>query len=131
MTTETKTKPRVSKVLVHWSEAPEFKENTDYKFSDFESLAYRVAKSHRTGGYLKTKVTVFFDDGSTYADVRIDLADQDECGFRDHMEKIVRYADTDRCREFYATIDRMNGEEVGTTAAFYKSFFDHFELVDA
>jgi hypothetical protein len=131
MNTEAITKPRVSKVLVHWSEAPEFKDSTEYKFSEFEALAYRVAKSHRTGGYLKTKISVFFEGDFTYGDVRIDLADHDECGFRDHMEKIVRHADSERCREFYATVDRMNGEEAGTTAAFYKSFFDRFDLTDA
>ncbi|WP_395175842.1 LPD25 domain-containing protein [Roseibium alexandrii] len=128
---DTSKKAHVSKVFVHWSESPEFSDNTEYTFSEFESLAYRVAKNYRHGGYLKTKVSVYFDNGFSYEQVRIDLADHDECGFRDHMEKVIAYAATERGQEFHRTIDAINGNDEGTSAAFYECFFDRFELANA
>ena len=131
MTQETQTKARVSKVLVHWSEAAGFGENQEYPFSVFERMAERAAQNHKTGGYLKTKVTVFFDNGFEYGDARIDLAEHDEHGFRHHMELAARHAGTERGRAFHRVTDRILGNEEGTNETFYLTSFDNFELSDA
>ncbi|EFO29249.1 conserved hypothetical protein [Roseibium sp. TrichSKD4] len=129
--TKLSNKARFSKVLVHLSEAPEFIEDKEYRFSEFEQIALGVALGHTEGGYLKTKISVFFDNGECYKQVRIDLAKNDERGFRDHMEQLIIFANSTRGEERHNEFDRIVGNEVGTTAAFYRTFFDHYELVDA
>lgn len=81
-----------TKVFVHWSEAGDeiAPDETFLDFQTFEERAARVARNHKSGGYLKTKVTVHFDDGSTYQ-ARIDLAADDEHGFQDGIEKRIAF----------------------------------------
>jgi hypothetical protein len=47
------------------------------------------------------------------------------------MEKVIAYAQTKRGEELHRTIDAKNGDAEGTSATFYKGFFDRFELANA
>lgn len=78
-------------VKVHWSESPEFKEETMYDFMDFERKALEVAKTNPRGGYDKTKVTVHFDNEETY-ECRLDLGcGGNDAGFADHCLSMLAY----------------------------------------
>jgi len=72
-------------VYVTWSESPAFEENSIYSFEQFERIAETVGANHTTGGYLKTKITVIFKDGTCY-EARVDL--NSEClNFQQHIEQ--------------------------------------------
>jgi len=72
-------------VYVQWSESPAFEDETVYSFEQFERIAETVGANHPTGGYLKTKITVIFKDGSTY-EARVDL--NSRClNFQQHIEQ--------------------------------------------
>ncbi|MDB6374665.1 LPD25 domain-containing protein [Photorhabdus bodei] len=90
-------------VLVHWSESKVFpvKEAT-FPFAIFERMANKAA-SLVNEGYDKTKVTVKFDDGNEYT-CRIDLAVNDEKGFRDHCMKMITFADSPKGELYCDTI---------------------------
>jgi len=91
-------------VLVHWSESGDFEKETLYPFADFECKALSSAFAHAGGGYLKTKITVNFDDGETYA-CRVDLAAHDELGFQHHVLQMIEFSNTDKGRAAYAADD--------------------------
>lgn len=80
-------------VYVVWSESPAFEDETVYSFEQFERIAETVGANHTTGGYLKTKITVIFKNGSTY-EARVDL--NSGClNFQQHIEQ---------CRDNYLAI---------------------------
>lgn len=86
-------------VFVHWSESPAFGEGETVPFREFEIRAAKVAADRGAGGgYLKTKITVNFDEGSTYG-CRLDLAQDDDRGFQHHMRKMLVWAETKRGQE--------------------------------
>lgn len=87
-------------VTVIWSQSPELGEGISYRFTDFERRALTVALSHgQGGGYLKAKVSVRFDNDSTY-ECRLDLA-WDICrGFRDHCQRLLAYAQSNMDKRF-------------------------------
>lgn len=87
-------------VLVHWSESGDFENETEYSFKEFEKKALYVALGHADGGYLKTKVTVKFDDGETYG-CRIDLALNDERGFEHRCKEMISYSETPNGASYY------------------------------
>lgn len=87
-------------VLVHWSESGAWGEEELCTFSDFEARALGVAMAYADGGYLKTKITVTFDDGETYQ-ARIDLAAGDELGFAHHCAGMISFYETDKGRDYY------------------------------
>jgi hypothetical protein len=78
-------------VHVHWSESDRFRPDTVMPFREFEDRALSVAMRHKDRGYLKTSVTVHFDDGSTYQ-CRLDLAEWDTHNFQHHIERGLRFA---------------------------------------
>ena len=97
-------------VLVHWSESGAWGEEELCTFSDFEARALGVAMSNADRGYLKTKITVTFDDGETYQ-ARLDLAAGDELGFAHHCAGMVSFYETDKGRDYYqrmGMIDLIN-----------------------
>ena len=102
-------------VLVHWSESLRFpRENVIMTFVEFEETAARVAWDNRHDGcYDKTKITVLFNDGSTYA-CRIDLKKGDELGFRDHVGQFIRGHEEGRHDRF------PNREQFDEMCAFLK-----------
>jgi len=77
-------------VYLNWSESPAFEDETVYSFEQFERIAETVGANHTTGGYLKTKITVIFKDGSTY-EARVDL-NSDCLNFEQHINQ---------CRQTY------------------------------
>lgn len=81
-------------VLVEWSESDAFYDGCDYTFTGFEARALKVAQAHKTGGYLKTAVTVTFDDGHTYG-CRLDLAPHQAHGFEHHINTCRSMLETD------------------------------------
>lgn len=86
---------RPTKVKVHWSESGEFVDGEEMPFDTFERRAFRVAFKNVDDGYLKTSITVFFDDedASEYT-MRLDLAKHDELGFRHAVEQRLAHART-------------------------------------
>lgn len=83
-------------VLVHWSESPEFRDGESLPFRDFERRAAKAAADKgRGGGYDKTKITVTFDNGDTY-ECRLDLAEDDDTGFEQHIRETLRFYETER-----------------------------------
>ena len=94
-------------VLVHWSESGAWGEEELCTFSDFEARALGVAMSYADGGYLKTKITVTFDDGETYQ-TRIDLAAGDELGFAHHCAGMISFYETDKGRDYYQRMDMID-----------------------
>ena len=95
-------------VLVHWSESGAWGEEVTIPYVEFEAQAAAVATGYTLGGYLKTKITVNFDDGETYQ-CRIDLAATDEMGFTDHCLDMLRFYETDKGRDYY---QRTNSEDL-------------------
>lgn len=77
-------------VTVHWSESGAWQKEQVVAYADFEKNAFAVALEHAGRGYLKTKVTVTFDDGEIYQ-CRIDLAAHDELGFADHCLSMLAF----------------------------------------
>lgn len=78
-------------VTVHWSESERFRDGETLPFADFELRAQSVAAAHKTGGYLKTNVTVLFDNGDTYG-ARLDLGiGTNERCFREHIESALKF----------------------------------------
>lgn len=87
-------KIRPTYVLVQWSESPDFKNDKIYPFDEFEELALKVANGQGVGkGYFKTKITVHFDGTVDTYTCRVDLAADDEVGFRNHAEHLIAYYD--------------------------------------
>lgn len=71
-------KPTVKSVRVEWSESGAFNDNTEYSVENYNWLAKLAEEEHKTGGYLKTKVTVIYSNGVEYAlrhDIGCDNAD--------------------------------------------------------
>ena len=62
-------------------------------FTRFETRARRVAFNHRTGGYLKTRVRIGFDNGDSH-ELRLDLAEHQDQGFQHHVEQGLAWAET-------------------------------------
>ncbi|MEQ9436037.1 LPD25 domain-containing protein [Hyphomonas sp.] len=85
-------------VYVCWSESERFPEKTLWRFERFEELAAQVAQAHRTGGYLKTNVTVIFSGGEDYV-CRLDLAPHDAQGFEHHAKRFI--SEFDRCDDAF------------------------------
>lgn len=80
-------------VEVHWSEAGHpLTQGRTLPFGEFEAAAQEAAMAHRTGGYLKTSITVHFDEGSTYG-CRIDLAayEPSERGFAHGIAQRIKH----------------------------------------
>ncbi|HHQ4546889.1 TPA: DUF3560 domain-containing protein [Aeromonas veronii] len=94
-------------VLVHWSESGAWQEEETVPFAEFEARALGVAMSYADGGYLKTKITVTFDDGETYQ-TRIDLAAGDELGFAHHCAGMISFYETDKGRDYYQRMDMID-----------------------
>ena len=89
---------RPTTVFIHWSEAGHpLNENTTMSFRDFEAAAEEAAIGHPGGSYLKTKITVSFDDGSTY-ECRLDLGAgyNLERGFEDGIKARIKHYDPDK-----------------------------------
>lgn len=113
-------------VTVHWSESGAWQKEQVVAYADFEKNAFAVALEHAGRGYLKTKVTVTFDDGEIYQ-CRIDLAAHDELGFADHCLSMLAFYDTEEGRDYYVAtasedlIAFMQGIDLGCSAA------DHVE----
>lgn len=94
-------------VLVHWSESGAWQEEETVPFAEFEARALSVAMSHADRGYLKTKVTVTFDDGDTYG-ARLDLAAGDTLGFAHHCLGMIRFFETEKGRDYYHRMDSID-----------------------
>lgn len=95
-------------VETHWSEAGgELDQHKVWAFDEFEAKAKSVAMAHKTGGYLKTNVTVLFDNGSRIQ-MRLDLAENDTHGIRDHVEGYRKFLATPRGKEYRESA--MQGE---------------------
>ena len=80
-------------VHVHWSESRYFpEEEKEYSLKEFEELASKAAYFHTDdGSYLKTKVTIWFDEARTDGQLyRIDL-NQEETGIRSHFSNMRAY----------------------------------------
>lgn len=78
-------------VKVYWSESNEFKDDELVPFKEFEKRCRKIAR--QTGcnsGYTKTKTLVLFDEGSQY-ELRLDLAENDDHGFKDRAIKTIAY----------------------------------------
>ncbi|MGL5297783.1 MAG: DUF3560 domain-containing protein [Plesiomonas sp.] len=109
-------------VTVHWSESRAWENEQVVAYVDFEKTAFAVALEHAGRGYLKTKITVTFDDGEVYG-CRIDLAAHDELGFADHCLSMLGFYDTEKGRDYYVTtasedlIDFVRGIDLGLSAA--------------
>ncbi|WP_387691830.1 LPD25 domain-containing protein [Photorhabdus sp. RM71S] len=77
-------------VLVHWSESKILSvKEVIFPFAIFEQMANKAA-SLVNMGYDKTEITVRFESGEKYT-CRIDLAVNDEKGFRDHCMKMIDF----------------------------------------
>lgn len=87
-------------VTVHWSESGAWQNEQVVAYADFEKTAFDVALEHAGRGYLKTKITVTFDDGEIYQ-CRIDLAAHDEIGFADHCLSMLAFYETPKGRDYY------------------------------
>lgn len=87
-------------VMVHSSESSTWREEVTMPFVEFESKAASVAIAYTLGGYLKTNITVNFDDGETYQ-CRVDLGATYEMGFTDHCLDMLSFYDTDKGRDYY------------------------------
>lgn len=107
-------KIRPFSVLVHWSESREFKDNELIDFAEFEKRALKVALSHAGGGYLKTKITVTFDNGKEYSD-RLDLGCNNTLNFAHYCFDLVLYAKAEQERD---------------PAGFVKNYADLIEIVN-
>ncbi|MBW3808161.1 DUF3560 domain-containing protein [Aeromonas jandaei] len=109
-------------VTVHWSESGAWQNEQAVSYADFEKTAFAVALEHAGRGYLKTKITVTFDDGEIYQ-CRIDLAAHDELGFADHCLSMLAFYDTDKGRDYYVAtasedlIAFVQGIDLGCSAA--------------
>lgn len=109
-------------VLVHWSESGAWQNEQTVTFVEFEKTAFAVALEHAGRGYLKTKITVNFDDGEVYG-CRIDLAAHDELGFADHCLSMLAFYDTEKGRDYYVAtasedlIAFVQGIDLGLSAA--------------
>lgn len=80
------------RVVVNWSESKHFKSGQEFEFFHFETQALKVALEHPFGGYDKTNVTVFFDNGHSHG-CRLDLGcGGNVCGFSDHCFRVREYA---------------------------------------
>lgn len=90
-------------VQVLWSESDAWAADQLLSFGEFEAQALAVAMAHAAGGYLKTKITVTFDDGKTYT-ARIDLAAGDELCFAHHCAAMLRHYETAEGREYYGSM---------------------------
>lgn len=97
-------------VLVHWSESGNFKNEELIAFDEFERRAFAAAIGHAGRGYLKTKITVNFDDGEQYG-CRLDLAARDELGFADHCRQMIAYAETEDGARKYEQIGMISAIE--------------------
>ena len=80
-------KPKPLFVHIKWSESNEFNDNEVIPFHEFEERATSIALAYDDLGYLKTKIVVLFSTGTSY-ECRIDLAKNDEHGFRHHCEQV-------------------------------------------
>lgn len=87
-------------VIVHWSESAAWENEQVVPFAEFEEKAAAVALAYVGGGYLKTKITVQFDDGESYG-CRVDLAAHDEFGFADHCLAMLAFYETEKGRDYY------------------------------
>ena len=109
-------------VTVHWSETGAWQNEQVVAYADFEKTAFAVALEHAGRGYLKTKITVTFDDGEIYQ-CRIDLAAHDELGFADHCLSMLAFYDTPKGRDYYVAtagedlIAFVRGIDLGCSAA--------------
>jgi len=75
-------------VVVSMSETHNFKDNTEYTFSDFERIAKKTALEHDGIGYIKVFVEVEFVNQSgkhSIYETRIDLC-KHETGFQHHIK---------------------------------------------
>ena len=97
-------------VLVHWSESGYFENEALIAFDEFERRAFSAALGHAGRSYLKTKITVNFDDGEQYG-CRLDLAARDEIGFADHCRQMIAYAETEDGAHQYEQIGMMSAIE--------------------
>lgn len=93
-------------VTVHWTEAGDSlaSEGEVLPFDEFERRALSHAMRHTTGGYLKTKITVEFadaeaDEGRSRYSCRIDLAPDDERGFRHGIEQRIAFCEREHNRK--------------------------------
>lgn len=80
-------------VHVHYSEAGgALAEGAILDFKVFEVEALKAALGHTSGGYLKTKITVHFDNGHTY-EGRFDLGayEPNERGFEHGIKQRIEY----------------------------------------
>lgn len=106
-------------VITHWSEAGgELDRVRAWDINDFDRVAETVARNYQRGGYLKTMVTVVFDD-STMIELRLDLAPDDSLGVRHHIKRYQRWLETDDGRADYA---RSDGP--------VRKFYDYMKTVD-
>lgn len=85
-----------------WSEAAELDQHQVWSFHDFEAAAFKSAMKHTSGGYLKTKVNVMFDNGDRI-EFRLDLAPHDTMGVRNHVEAYFSFAATEQGQAHYAS----------------------------
>lgn len=80
------------RVVVNWSESKHLDSIKEWSFYDFETQALKVALENPFGGYYKTNVTVFFDNGHSHS-CRLDLGcGSNVCGFSDHCFRVREYA---------------------------------------
>ncbi len=78
-------------VKVEWSESDKFDNNELIPFEEFEQRCRDVArKTGRNNGYTKTKCEILFDNGARYG-LRLDLAENDDHGFKDRAQKTIAY----------------------------------------
>jgi hypothetical protein len=60
-------KPKIEKVHVFWSESRRFNDETTYSYEEYTAIAKQVAIDNGTdGGYFKTKINIFYTDGTEY-----------------------------------------------------------------
>lgn len=119
-------------VTVDWSEAGCWEKGQVVPFAEFEKQAALAALAHAGGGYLKTSVTVKFDDATTF-DLRLDLAASDALGIADHCLSQLSYAETEEGRQRIAAYPDSLRPGVEYTLSFIRGIdfsIDEEDLAD-
>lgn len=119
-------------VTVDWSEAGCWEKGQVVPFAEFEKQAAQAALAHAGAGYLKTSVTVKFDDATTF-DLRLDLAASDALCIADHCLSQLRYAETEEGRQRIAEYPDSLRPGVEYTLSFIRGIdfgINEEELID-
>ncbi|MCM2973773.1 LPD25 domain-containing protein [Larsenimonas suaedae] len=108
---------RPTHVVVNFSESPWFEDGVETPFEAFEKKARQIAWGS-TEGYIKTHVSVFFDNDAHFA-CRIDLQRSKETCFYSYVQSRLDFLRTER---FNALPDIVK--------ASYRKSTDFMELID-